>query len=218
MTEENRLYQVVLIWVRDAETWARYGRQVAATAAKYGWVERTIVPEEVYGDGVRLPDLLNIVYFDDGERGVAGWSRDPDFLEVVGLRSASIDMVDVYGVPERGDVHEDGLETRRYLVEFAQFGPGGQTAYLEYEREADSLMAPHGYHVERVIRPHGETALPFRPDVMKVAYFETADGFRRAQEAPGHARVENELYSAAVANSVWVVGRARSTAPRPGSG
>lgn len=52
MTEDDRFYQVVLIWVRDAETFERYGRLVAATAARYGWAERTIVPEEVYGDGV----------------------------------------------------------------------------------------------------------------------------------------------------------------------
>src|SRR5262245_350043 len=111
MAENDRFYQAVLIWIRDAETFGRYQRLVASTAARYGWLERTIAPEEVHGGGVTLPDALNIVYYTEGERGVAGLRRDSDFQEVVGLRSASIDMVDVFGVPERGDVREDGLET-----------------------------------------------------------------------------------------------------------
>ena len=208
-----RYYQLVLISVRDAELFARYQTAVAPIARGYGRVERQLVPERVYGEAVPLPDIVNVVY-GNSEESFHALSRDRRFAEVVPMRSASIDMSSISGPAERGEVSEDGLADRLYLVELARFGADGECAYRAYEREAGAFMAPFGYHVERVIRPDGEgSGLPFRPDLVKIAYVDGAGALDRMHADPGQARIEGELYAAAVAQSVWFVARAQAVAP-----
>jgi hypothetical protein len=46
-------YHLWLIWLRDREMFARYQAAVAPVAARYGGVERSLAPFEVYGEGWR---------------------------------------------------------------------------------------------------------------------------------------------------------------------
>jgi len=101
------------------------------------------------------------------------------------------------------------LQSRSYVVEAARFGPRGVDAYRRYEKEADALLSRYGYHVERVLEPDSVSGFPFTPDVVKVAYFEEADGMQKAHADPAHHAIESELYPAAVQQSVWVLGRVR---------
>ena len=207
---DERYFRLFVIWLRDAEVFGRYQRGVAAVAARYGGVERSLAPQAVYGDGLALPDIVNVAYANSRE-AMDEMSDDPEFQAVVPLRSASVDLAFVDGVVERGEISEHGLAARQYLVELARFGPAGAAGYRGYEREAEAFMAGYGYHVERVLRPDGAVeGLPFRPDVVKVAYFDDDAAMDRMHADPGHARLEGELYDEAVAQSLWLVGTART--------
>src|SRR6266540_5740873 len=132
-------YHLWLIWLRDREMFARYQTAVAPVAARYGAIERSFTPIEVYGEGVTLPDIVNVVHT-SGERSLAAMNADPEFQAVVSLRTDSTDLARVGGVDESGSVDHTALTERRYLIEVARFGAGGAAAYRDYERAADTLM------------------------------------------------------------------------------
>lgn len=210
---DDRYYQIVFIWMRDPETFARYQKLAAPVVSRYGGaLERMLLPETIYADGMGKPDIVNIVFCDSREAFVA-FGLDPDFQRVVPLRSASIEMVAVDGVPMRGVVTQDGIAQRTYLVEVARFGPLGMKGYIDYEAQTEPLMRRYGYHVERVFTPDAEagSGFPFRPDLVKVAYFDDQSGLDRWHEDAAHQRVERELYPAAVEQSIWVTGRVHPT-------
>jgi len=62
--DDERYYRVFLIWVRDAPVFARYLREVAEVARRYGGVERSLAPKDLYGERLTLPDILNVAYVD----------------------------------------------------------------------------------------------------------------------------------------------------------
>lgn len=204
-SNDDRVYQLVLIWMHDRDTFTRFVSEVSPAAAKYEHAERLLVPEEVYGEGMQLPDLATVVYY-ESRKAFDDWHADPDIQALLPLRSKSIDMLSVTGTVLSGAVTETAVERRRYLVELARYGDGGEAAYRDYEKEAETVMAPYGYHVERVIRPDGDLdGLSFRPDLVKVAYFDDAEGMQRMHDDPRHDRLEGELYNAAVAESLWLI-------------
>jgi uncharacterized protein (DUF1330 family) len=185
----NRYYQVVLISLKDVSTFQRYGELLAPIVTRYGGArERLIRPDAVFGEGVAKPDLVNVVYYDSREAFTA-FTKDPAFREIVHLRSQSIDMIAIDGPPAGGSVSDEGLASRTYLVEMARYGDGGAAAYHAYEAEAAALYERHGYHVERVLAVEAAAGLDFRPDVVKIAYFDQADGMQRMHADPGHAAV-----------------------------
>ena len=116
-------------------------------------------------------------------------------------------MVSVAGFPIGGTVTQDGLGKRLYLVELARFGPQGAQGYQHYQEQAEPVMSRYGYHVERRLAPDSVSGLPFKPDVINVAYFDSPDGMEQFHSDAAHQQIENELYGAAVQQSIWVVGR-----------
>jgi uncharacterized protein (DUF1330 family) len=209
----HRIYQVHFIWIRDAAKFAHYGELVAPIASRYGAIERTIEPEKIYLEGRAKPDLVNVVYY-DSEAQFEAFPHDPEFQKIVHLRSESTDLLSVAGEAVEGTAPgSDGLARRLYLVEIARFGAEGYDGYRRYEAEAEPVLRRYGYHVERVIRVKSASGAPFRPDLVKVVYFSERDGMARMETAPEHARIEG-LYPAAVPESIWVFGPARTPAPR----
>jgi len=215
-TPSNPYYQLVLIRLNDPATFGRYLERLRPVVARYGGaLERMLAPTTVHGDLPWRPDIVNIVYYDD-RAAFTAFSEDPEFREIVHLRDASIDMIAVGGEPQGGIVTVEKIHERVYVVEVARFGADGSAGYRRYEAESERVMAQYDYHVERVLVPDAASALPFMPDLVKVAYFSTADGLSRMHDDPAHARIEAELYPAAVAASVWMIGGVHpSTLPRP---
>jgi uncharacterized protein (DUF1330 family) len=212
--EAGRYHQLVLIWMRDPAKFGRYCEAAAPTVRRYGGdLERMITPDAIYAEGLAKPDVVNVVYYDD-RQAFANLGRDPDFQQVVPLRSESIDMATVEGSSVAGSEAPGDVAQRLYLVEVARFGPEGPAGYRRYEEEAEPVMKRFGYHVERVLAPDTASGLPFEPDLVKVAYFDAPDGMERLHGDPLHARIEKELYPAAVRESVWVIGRAHPSPPR----
>jgi uncharacterized protein (DUF1330 family) len=204
----NRYYQLVLITLKDLPTFQHYGELLAPIVSKYGGArERLIRPDAVFGEGVAKPDLVNVVYYDSKDAFTA-FTRDPAFREIAHLRNQSIDMIAIDGSPVGGSVFDEGLADRTYLVEIARYGDSGAAAYHAYEAEAAALYERHGLHVERMFTVDAAVGLHFRPDVVKIAYFDQADGMQRMHADPAHERIENELYPRAAPLSVWLTGRA----------
>lgn len=203
---DKRYYQVVFIRMKDAPMFARYLELMAPIVRAYGGdLERMLAPQAIYADRVAKPDTVNVVFYEDRD-AFAAFNRDPEFRKIAHLRAESIDMVAVGGLPVEGRVSNERLGERVYAVEIARFGPKGAAGYRAYEAEADPTMRNYGYHVERVLKPDAASGLPFTPDLVKVAYFDTPDGMDRLHNDPAHTRIERDLYPSAVAESVWVVG------------
>lgn len=208
---DQRYFQLALLWIRDAATFARYGELVAPIVKPYGaGLEGQFRPQTIYAQGMERPGVINLVYYES--RGAyRAFTEDPAFKEVVHLRSASIDMASVEGSSTRVGSPRPDAALRLWLIELARYGAGGIEAYQAYEREAEPVMERYGYAVDRVLHPETHGGLPFAPDVVKVASFESAAGMERMHQDPAHSRIEHELYPAAVADSIWIVA---SMAPR----
>lgn len=203
----ERYYQLVLVYIKDAATFQRYGEAAGPIVARYGGgLERMLSPEQVHGEGLEKPDMVNLVYYRDRQAAL-DLDADQDFQRILPLRGQSIEMAAIGGLPIGGDVSEAELAKRVYLVELAQYGPQGAAGYEAYERRAGQVMQPYGYHVERRIAPESVQGLPFAPDVVKVAYFDTQQGMDAMHQDPAHPELENELYPGAVARSLWLVAK-----------
>lgn len=193
------------VTVRDAEGFGEYQRRVAGVAARYGAVERSIVPEAVVGEGEGEPTVVNLVRF-YGEHGDI--ERDPEFAAVEPLRAASSELRWIDGwVEVLAPAPESTEDGPVYLVEVARFTHGAGP-YHVYRERADQVMARYGERVEAVFTPTAwSEGWPFDPDVVSIVSFATAEGMARFEQDPAHADLEGDAYAAVVAQSIWVVGR-----------
>ena len=87
----QRYYQLVMIHIRDRELFDRYQREVAPVAYEHGGAERVLLPDQVMGASVELPDLVNVVYGHSRE-ALDELNADPRFQAVVSMRTDSITM------------------------------------------------------------------------------------------------------------------------------
>jgi uncharacterized protein (DUF1330 family) len=205
-SQDRRYFQLVLLWPRDRALFARYLERLRAVIEPYGaGLDRQLRPHTVYGQGVQLPETVNLVFYRDREAFTA-FAHDPRFAEILPLRTESTAMASVEGRSGRGAAEVGDASKRLYLVELAKLGAGGPAAYRAYEAEAEPVMARYGYRVDRVLEPETASGFPFRPDVVKVASFDSPDGMERLHRDPAHQRLERELYPAAVADSLWLLG------------
>ncbi|HJZ47303.1 MAG TPA: DUF1330 domain-containing protein, partial [Roseiflexaceae bacterium] len=169
----SRYYQVVFIWMKDPVTFGRYAALLEPVVRPYGGgLERRLVPDAIYAEGMPKPDIVNSVFY-DSRAAFAAFEQDPEFAKIVHLRSESIDVAAVAGLPAGGEVTQTDVGSRLYLVELARFGPQGAKGYQNYEEQAEPLMRRYGYHVERRLAPDSASGFPFQPDLVKVAYFDT---------------------------------------------
>jgi uncharacterized protein (DUF1330 family) len=206
MTNSLKYYQLVFIWMKDPKTFGRYLELARPVVERYGGaLERMINPQSIYAEKLGKPDVVNIVYYND-KAAYHGMNNDPDFKKVVPLRSQSIDMITIEGPSLGGTLTHERLADRLYLVEVARFGSRGADGYRAYETESNPVMEKYGYHVERTMGVDSASGFAFKPDVVKVAYFDRRDGMDRLQQDAGHHRIERELYPMAVPESVWVIG------------
>jgi uncharacterized protein (DUF1330 family) len=204
----DRHYQLVLLWPRDPAKFAAYVECARPVVEPYGaGLERQFAVQEAYAKDFVRPTTVNLVYY--ASRGAySAFLQDQKFRDIVHLRTESTDMASVEGPSVRHDFAAGVAGDRLYLIEIARYGVGGADAYQAYEAEAEPVMARHGYHVERVVRAESFSGFAFEPDLVKVAYFDTADGMERLHRDVAHTRIEHVLYPEAVTDSVWIIGKA----------
>jgi uncharacterized protein (DUF1330 family) len=217
----DRYYQLVLLWFKDPVKFERYCHLVAPIVTPYGsGLDRQFAPETIYApnESLKRPDVVNLVYY--GSRDAfATFARDEAFREILHLRTESTDLASIEGVSIRSAT--DSVSTtllpggdpkrRLYMIEIARFGKGGEASYREYERASEAVMARYGYRIERSLSPKSSSGLPFAPDIVKVAFFESPEGLEAFHRDEAHERLEKVLYPAATSESIWLVGK--TTAP-----
>lgn len=210
--QDRKYYQIVFIQMKDPTKFARYVTLMAPIVQRYGGaLERALEPVAVYAEGVHKPDTINVVHYDDRD-AYSAFNTDPEFQAIAHLRSESISMAAVGGLPLAGEVADGNLRDRLYVLELARFGASGASGYRDYEEQSELVMHRYGYHVERVIAPDAVAGLPFAPDIAKIAYFDAPDGMDRLHRDPAHDRLEKELYPAAVDQSIWVIAKVHAAA------
>src|SRR5919197_4992647 len=110
----GRYYQVVFIWMKDPVTFGRYAALVEPVVRPYGGgLERMLVPDAIYAEGMPKPDIVNIVFY-DSRAAFAAFEKDPEFAKIVHLRSESIDMASVAGAPAGGELTQTDVADRLY--------------------------------------------------------------------------------------------------------
>jgi hypothetical protein len=67
-------------------------------------------------------------------------------------------------------------------------------------------MRNYGYHVERTFNPVKTFNMPFTPDVVKLAYFDSREGMQKMEQDPAHGSIEKE-YPSVVRQSIWIMGQ-----------
>jgi uncharacterized protein (DUF1330 family) len=217
MTHALRYYQLVFIWMKDPQTFGRYLELAKPVVERYGGaLERMIDPQGIRAKKLTKPDVINIVYYAD-QAAYHALNHDPEFEAVVPMRSKSIDMISIEGPPLGGAVTPDDLSHRRYVVELARFGDRAANGYREYEIASNPVLAKYGYHVERTMAVDSAFGFPFKPNLVKVAYFDRSDGMEQLQRDPEHQRIESELYPGVAPESVRVTGVVHPMSIRPSS-
>jgi hypothetical protein len=204
-------YRVWFIWIKDGEKFAEYQRAVAPVVGRYACsIERSLRPEIIYFEGLRKPDIVNIVKC-DSEKTFLAFEGDRDFRDVVHLRSESTELLSIDCVlSEQAEAKAEDPDSRPgrrfYTLEIAQFRAQGKGDYLRYERRAERLMRNYGYHVERTFNPVKTFNMPFTPDVVKLAYFDSREGMQKMEQDPAHGSIEKE-YPSVVRQSIWIMGQ-----------
>ena len=209
MTNASRRYhQLVLIWIRDPAMFAAYLRDLPPIVARYGGAaDLSLRPTAIWADGLTLPDVVNLVHYDDRE-AYQRFNADPDFQAIEHLRTSSVDLMTFEGYLSTTDPAPAGSPERIYNVEVATWRDGTGEAYRAYEERGEARMREYGYRVEYVLATETAPAGRPHPDVVKISSFRD-EAARAAFDAdPAHSEIEEKLYPAAADNVVWLTGHA----------
>jgi uncharacterized protein (DUF1330 family) len=204
-------YQLVLLWLEDAARFETYCHLLHPVVESYGGaLDVQLRPNAIHAAGLERPDVVNFVHY--SSRAAYGeFLADQRFRDIVHLRSTSTRTMSVEGTASKRARGRPAERGALHVVEIARFGPRGISAYRQYEEEAEPVMARYGYQVVHELHPDSASGFGFAPDIVKVAYFDSQENIDRLNGDPAHSRIETELYPAAVAESVWIIGP--STAP-----
>jgi uncharacterized protein (DUF1330 family) len=203
---DRRYHQLVFIWVRDPAMFARYLRDLPPIVARYGGAaDLSLRPTAIWADGLTLPDIVNLVHYDDQE-SYRQFNVDPDFQKIEHLRAGSVDLMTFEGYLATADPSA-GSPERLYNVELATYRDGTGEAYRAYEEHGEARMREHGYRVEYVL--DAEVAPPGRPrpDLIKISSFPDAAAKVAFDADPARGEIEEKLYPAAADNVVWLTGQ-----------
>ena len=96
--QENRLYVVRLLWVRDPKGFAEYQEQAKPILAKHGVnIERWLVTEDIEGDGMEKPDEIVVTWFKNAAAKEA-FEKDPEFKKATKIRDRAARLRSVMSV------------------------------------------------------------------------------------------------------------------------
>lgn len=208
---DRRYHQLVFIWVRDPAMFAEYLRDLPPIVARYGGAaDLSLRPTAIRADGLTLPDVVNLVHYDDRE-AYQRFNADPDFRNIEHLRAGSVDLMTFEGYLATTGPSAAGSPERLYNVELATYRDGTGEAYRAYEEYGEAHMREHGYRVEYVLDAdvNAEAAPPGRPrpDLIKISSFPDQAAKAAFDADPAHSEIEEKLYPAAADHVVWLTGQ-----------
>jgi hypothetical protein len=156
-------HQLVFIWVRDPAMFAEYLRNLPPIVARYGGAaDLSLRPTAIWADGLALPDVVNLVHYDDAE-AFQRFGADADFRRIEPLRAGSVDLMTFEGYLSTADPSPAGSPDRLYSVEVA--------ANRTDEARTEARMREYGCHVEYVLDAETAPAGRPRPDLIRISSF-----------------------------------------------
>jgi hypothetical protein len=162
---DDRYHQLVIIWLRDPATFQKYLRLLPPIVARYGGAaDLSLRPTSIATDGVRLPDIVNLVHYDD-QQAFERFGADPDFAQIEPLRARSVDLWTFEGRLTYANPSSDQAADRVYDVELVD--GGDEPATVAPRRES-------GYEIEYLLTPETAPAGIRRPDLIRIASFPSA--------------------------------------------
>jgi uncharacterized protein (DUF1330 family) len=196
-------HQLVLIWIRDPAQFQDYLSAMAPIVSRYGGAaDRLFAPTALHADELTTPDAVNLVHYDD-RAAFAAFNQDPDFQQIKHLRDESVDLLSFEGRLARADPAPPDPQ-RVYGIEIVRFPDGSRKAYERYEREGESVMGRYGFQVEHVLDLDTTSTAGRRFDLVKISSFPSSAQRAAFETDPEHARIEQDLYPAAVADLIWI--------------
>ncbi len=100
---DDRVYAVRLLWVRDPERFAEYQERTKPILAKHGvHVERWLMTQDMDGNGFERPDQIVVTWFRTAE-AKAAFENDAEFVEVAKVRDEAVKLVTITGSSVFGD-------------------------------------------------------------------------------------------------------------------
>ena len=94
---DDRVYAVLLVWVRDPQGFAQYQKRAKPILAKHGvHIERWLETQDMGGDGLERPDEIVVTWFRSAE-AKAAFENDAEFAEVAKIRDEAVKMVAITG-------------------------------------------------------------------------------------------------------------------------
>jgi uncharacterized protein (DUF1330 family) len=164
-------HQLVFIWIRDPAMFAGYLRDLPPIVGRYGGAaDLSLRPTRIEADGLTLPDVVNLVHYDD-RQAYEAFNADADFARIEPLRAASVDLLTVEGYLTTSDPSPAGSPDRVYTVELANWRDGTGEAYRVDTERGGSRMGGHGHRVEYVLEARTAPAGRPRPDLVRISSF-----------------------------------------------
>ena len=101
--EEEKLYAVRLLWIRDPQMFAEYQEQAKTILEKHSvHIERWLVTKEIEGDGMEKPDEIVVTWFKNAAAKEA-FETDPEFQKVAEIRDKAAKLVTITANSVFGD-------------------------------------------------------------------------------------------------------------------
>ena len=101
--EEEKLYAVRLLWIRDPELFVEYQEQTKPIIAKHGvHIERWLVTKDIDGDGMERPDEIVVTWFENAASKDA-FENDPEFQKATQIRDKAVKIVTITARSVFGD-------------------------------------------------------------------------------------------------------------------
>ncbi len=101
--EEEKLYAVRLLWIRDPEMFVEYQEQTKPIIAKHGvHIERWLVTKEIDGDGMERPDEIVVTWFESAASKDA-FENDLEFQKATQIRDKAVKIVTITARSVFGD-------------------------------------------------------------------------------------------------------------------
>ncbi len=101
--EEEKLYAVRLLWIRDPEMFVEYQEQTKLIIAKHGvHIERLNVTKEIDGDVMERPDEIDVTWFENAASKEA-FENDPEFQKSAQIRDKAVKLVTITARSVFGD-------------------------------------------------------------------------------------------------------------------
>jgi len=93
--EDERVYAIRLVWIKDKVKFAEYQKMARATKARQDMhIERWLETKDIMGEGIEKPDEIVVTWFDNAE-AMHAFENDPEFKKAAEIRDQAVKLVTI---------------------------------------------------------------------------------------------------------------------------